>query len=177
MRNMKKTKSYFSGYSLIEMLVVLVIFTFLGIVVTQSLASSLRGTRKSENQNITKENVDYAMSVMERLLRNASDLNCATSTATRLNYTDESGRAVYFMCDGTPSAIASGSATPPVFVNLLTSASAVNITSCAGVVFACVEGVNVPDSVTITLTGQYVTTTGAEGSQVTSTSRILLRTY
>ena len=98
MKDKNKRKNLAKGFSLIEMLIVVAVFSILAVVATQSLSSSLRGSKKSESQVIVRENVDFALSTMERLLRNADSLNCASSDANTLVYIDEYGNSVRFDC-------------------------------------------------------------------------------
>lgn len=161
------------GFTLVEMLVVIMIFAILGVVATQALVLSLRGTNKSQSLIEVKENVDYSISTMERLLRNSLDLDCSASSGDKLYYTDEFSNYVYLECrtSGTDTYIASNSAT----VRLTTPD--VRITNCASV-FTCNEGVSgVTDSVYININAEHTGRTGAEGSQVTSSTRLQLRSY
>ena len=153
------------GFSLIEMLVVVAVFSILAVVATQSLSSSLRGSKKSESQVIVRENVDFALSTMERLLRNAKSIT-SCSPSTKLTYVDEYDKSVYFECTG--GYVASNSAgvrltSPDITV------------SCASV-FSCNIG-SIPHSVDITITAERTGISGAEGSQITESTKILLRNY
>ncbi len=157
-----------AGFSLIEMLVVLFVFSILGIVSTQILALSLRGSKKSESIGEVRSNVEYAASTMERLLRNAKSIT--TCNGTTLEYVDEFGNVGLFECD--TGIIASGSG---ALVSNLTS-DRVSIT-CSGI-FACVYPLNLPPSISITLVGEDANLgTGAEGSSVTVMTQLQLRTY
>ena len=68
---MKKDKKNIKGYSLVEILVVIVLFSVLAVIATQTLFLSFRGSRKSGNVVLVRNNVDHATGVMERHLRNA----------------------------------------------------------------------------------------------------------
>lgn len=171
MENGKFFKSI-SGFSLIEMLVVLFVFSILAIVVTQTLSLSLRGSQKSESLGNTRENVAYAINVMDRLLRNSRSLTCSTSTGARLNYIDEHGNAAYFACvtSGTDTYIASNSSTQRLTVNNM------RITNC-NAVFTCTQGLDVPDEADISIAATDANNPGAEGSGITVSTKILLRNY
>jgi prepilin-type N-terminal cleavage/methylation domain-containing protein len=178
--DMKKTttknKNLDNGFSLIEILVVLFVFSILIVVVTQTLAISLRGSRKSESVGNTRTNVQYAVNVMDRLLRNARSLSCPTSTISKLNYVDEHGNAAYFECVTVSgkSYIASNSAS-----QRLTS-DTVTITNCSDAtkpVFRCTQGAGVPDAVDIFINGTDANVSGIEGSSVPISTKILLRNY
>ena len=169
MRNQKK----FTGFSLIEMLVVITIFVVVSVLATQSLANSLRGAKKSSNIGRVKTNLEYTLSTMERLLRNAQEITCTSSI--QLDYRDENGVAASFTCIPGAGAghIASGSA------NLGLSAANIDINAnCATQVFTCNPGgPNTPPSVEVNLVGEDMTTAGAETAQATARTEILLRTY
>jgi prepilin-type N-terminal cleavage/methylation domain-containing protein len=165
-----KNKYYIAGYSLIELLVVLVVFSVLTIILTQSMASSLRGSRKSENIIEVKQNIDFALSTMERLLRNAQSLTCTSNV--RLDYIDEHGAAGVFQCSGGLNGhIASGSAA------LRLTNSLVYIDCSAGVFQCPLPAAGVPPRVEIVLRGRDVFTPGVESAVVSSPVRVQLRTY
>src|SRR3972149_4270944 len=138
------------GVSLIEMLMVVFIFSILGVVVTRTLALSLRGTSKSENVTIVKQNVDFALGTIERHLRNVR-FRCVSSS---------------------PSYIASSSAVAGVPIDVRLTSNDVDIINCT-TVFNCNISTN-PHSVDITITAKRTGSSGAEGSQVTSSKKILL---
>jgi type II secretory pathway pseudopilin PulG len=173
MKNSKKyIKTYIIGFSIIEMLIAVGVFAIIGVVVANSLASSFKNSKKSIAVSNVKGNIDYAMSTMERLLRNAQTIDPA-STATKLIYTDEKGKTTYFECvsSGTPPYIASGSATVKLTSDQV-KIECSNIFSYPAVV------PGVPQVVEITLKGTDKNSgSSAEGSSVTSRSRILLRNY
>lgn len=161
------------GFSLVEMLIVTVIFSILALVTTSSVLHSLRGSRKSEFLGVVRSEVDYSASILERNLRSAQNLDCVTSTPSRLNYTDEWGKSAYFECitSGIDTYIASNSA-----IARLTSQD-VRITNCASI-FVCTKGVSgTTDYITIQISAIDSKGAGLEGGQVTSNSRVLLRSY
>jgi prepilin-type N-terminal cleavage/methylation domain-containing protein len=163
---------YINGFSLIEVLVVMFVFSILSIVVAQTLAVTLRGSRKSESQVQARENIQYAISVIDRSVRNARRLTCSGQTNT-LSYIDEYGVAASFQCVSASGNyyIASNSAR-------LTSDS-VNVTNCVSpsYAFTCIQNTGVPDEVNIAITAIDSNVTGAEGSSVSVTKKILLRNY
>jgi len=167
-------KKLYKGFSLIEILVVVAIFAILAAVATQSTVFSLRGARKSDATIKVRENLNFALSIVERQLRNARTVNpCpgAASQLTTLSYVDQYNIPTSFSCNSmTPTGngyIASGSAR-------LTS-SDIALTQCH---FACIPGqVGLPPAVNITLTGYNKLTSGPEASLVTVDTRILLRIY
>ncbi len=166
---MRRTKKILRGFSIVELLVVLVIFSVLAILVTQSLALTLTGSRKSESQISVRENLDLVFAVMERQIRNADSIvTCPLPDTNVLNYIDEYGAATSFSCDAVDGFIASGSAR-------LTNDDV--LVTCSGI-FECDQGVgNVPPSVTITVTAVASDSQGAEGAQISTSTKILLRSY
>ncbi len=163
----KLTKSSF-GFSIVELLVVVTVFTILAVITTQSLVLILRGSRKSESLIAVRENVNYAMSIMERQIRTAREVTCPDSNT--LNYIDSYGISTSFACDDTNGYIASGSAR-------ITSSEIV-IDCSAASVFTCNAAVgSVPPSVDIDIRAQAADSSGAEGAEVTSETHILLRSY
>jgi len=164
-----------SGFSLIEMLVVITVFSILAILSTQSLATSLRGTRKSESIGHVRENIEYAMTIMERSLRTASDLECPLpATPHRLEYRTSSNIVASFECAGGNIASSSGG----VVTDLIVGAD-VRIIGCGtDTMFTCNKGTGGnPDSVVIRVAAQEVNNAGAESALYTSETRILLRNY
>lgn len=158
-----------AGFSLLEILVVLVVFSFLGIIVAQSLLFTLRGTRKSETLDLVRENTEFAISVIERQLHNADTVfPCPNPDDKVLDYFDEEGTAASFSClnIGENGYIASGS-------GRLTSET-VSVTECS---LVCSPGGAAPPKVEVTLTAKTKGASGTEGASVTSATNIILRTY
>lgn len=168
-----------AGFSLVEMLVVIFVFSILGVVTVQILTISLRNSKKSKSIGGVRANLEYATSTMERLLRNAQSLTCVLSpppptNSIRLNYVDEYGNSTYFRCvtSGSDTYIASGSAAAAV---RLTS-NDVRIT-CSNI-FSCTYPTDAPEIVSITLTGQDAELgTSVEGAGITVRTRLQLRNY
>jgi len=148
------------GFTLVEILVVITVFAVLGVITTQTLLISLQGSRKSGSLTSVRENLNYALSVMERQLRNAESVVCTKSTYTNITYNDENGKETSFSCLG--DYIASGSAR-------LTSSETV-ITACE---FTCNNPVGLPSWVGINLTAKEAKASGT----VSVSTQIQLRTY
>ena len=169
------------GFSLIEMLIVVGVFSVLAIIITQTLASSLRSSKKSDNLGKVRENVEYAMNYIERTLR----------TAKRLDFDDIPVGVPYDRCDDGDNNILyfyNGNGVSENFTYIGSPTYAIryngsNITSNSIRVTAfsitCTSGISgEPDSVTITITAQdSSTTTSAESVKYTATTRISLRNY
>lgn len=163
----------YSGMSLLEILIVVAVFSILGIVVTRSVLLTLRGSKKSESQVKVRENLSYSLSVIERQLRNADTITttCPNTTDTSvINYIDEFGNPASFSCQdigGSDSHIASGSAR--------LTASDVSIISCS---FECSpEDNGAPPFIDVSISARDANAVGIEGAEVTSTTKIYLRNY
>lgn len=160
-------KDFQKGVSLLEILVVMTIFSILAILATRGVLLTLRGSRKSDSLGRVRENVDYALSIMERELRNADDVTCTSSTL--VTYETKQGVSATFSCESLDADgyIASSSAR-------LTNEE-VDISSCS---FTCSAGTaDIPPSVSINISGQDANLEAEEQAQVTTTTRIYLRTY
>lgn len=81
---MKKTKILNKGFSLIELLIVLVAIPVIAIVTTQSLINVLSSQRKVDVEIRVRGDVEYMFSFIERRILNATDL---TVTYPNLNQT------------------------------------------------------------------------------------------
>lgn len=155
------------GMSLLEILVVVAVFAILGIIVTQSVLLTLRGSKKSESQVRVRENINYALSVIERQLRNADALDSCSSS--RVDYKDSDGLSTYFSCQisGSDSFVASGSAR--------LTGSEISISSCE---FSCDLGSSSSYPwVGVSLGATEAEAKGVEGASVTATTKVYLRTY
>ena len=166
-----------SGFSLIEIMVVITIFAILGIIVTSSIILTLAGTKKSESLIRVRDNLNYSLSVIERNIRNANSIpisDCTGTPSTTLNYLDQNGNPTSFSCItfGTDSYIASGSANP----SRLTSDS-IKIVDCSNVFTCTPSDANTPPFVTIDLTVQDASSSGVQSAEVTAQTQIYLRNY
>lgn len=168
---MKLKNNKQTGMSLLEILVVVTIFAVLGVLVTRSVLLTLQGSRKTEALVKTRENLNFAMSVMERQIRNAdSIIQCPNADPKILDYTDADGATTSFTCTNIATAdgyIASGSAR-------LTNDS-INVLTCQ---FGCTIGSSTnPSSVTIDISATDKTATGVQNATVSVSNKIYLRNY
>lgn len=168
-----KIKVFNQGYSLMEVMVAIGVFALLAVLVTQSLAISLKSVRKSDAQNRVRANLDFAVSVMERQLRNANSIGCCAPPdcqSPTVSYTDSDDVQAFFVCDLANGNIASNSADR----QLQLTASDINITACS---FVCTETTGIPDTINISLEAIDNKTTGAESARVSVETQIMLRNY
>lgn len=122
------------GFTLIEVLVVIFLLGVVLVIGVNLFFSILKGASKAEITKEVKQNGDYAIAVMERMIRNAQDASCNGGvTITNLD-----GRTTRFFCES--SRIASNSG------NYLTSGN-VTATGCS---FTCEY--STPEVVTISFT-------------------------
>jgi len=158
------------GISLLEILVVITVFSILAVLTTRAVFLTLRGAKKSESIINIRENVDYSLAVIERNLRNAESIvECPNTDTSIISYLDDEGVSTSFSCasdaDGGYIASASGRLT----------SSETDITSCS---FVCENGsTGAPPAITISIEAQDATLSGLEGGQVTVSTKIFLRTY
>lgn len=158
------------GFSLLEILVVITVFSILAILTTQAVLLTLRGSKKSESLTKVRGNIDYSLAVIERNIRNAeSIIDCSNSDTTIISYLDENGAQTSFSCasddDGGYIASASGRLT----------SSEVDVIECK---FECedVAGDTNP-AVTVSISAQDANLRGMEGGDITISTKIFLRTY
>lgn len=167
----RKNKKYSSGIGLLEILVVISIFAVLGIITTRSVLLTLQGSKKTESTVRVRENLNFAMGVIERNLRNANKITvCPNPSTSVITYIDTNGNNATFSCVniGTENGyVASGSAS-------LTNTS-INVKSCQ---FVCEKGSSLkPDSVSVSLEAVDKNTSGIEGADVVVGNKIFLRNY
>ena len=158
------------GFSLIEMLVVLTIFTVIALVSSETIILTLIGAKKAGSISKVRQNLDLAIGQMERQLHNAKSISeCPNSDTSQISFADGNNNLVNFSCVGVnnnnqPSYVASSSAS-------LTS-SDITITSCS---FVCTPGTgNAPPYVTISITAKEI---NGSSAPITSTTQVTLRSY
>lgn len=163
----KKNIASVIGFSLVEILIVISIFSIIGVLTTRTVLLTMRGAKKSDSQVRVRENVNYALSVIERQIRNSESVTCTAST-TIFNYISLEGTSTSFSCvtAGSDKYIASGS-------GRLTSSDVV-ITSCS---FVCTKTGNNPATVKISIEANDATATGIEKGSVTAETEIVTRNY
>lgn len=173
---MKKEKlKNINGLSLIEILVVISVFAVIGILSTRSIFLTLRGAKKSDSLVRVRENVNYAMGIIERQIRNAESLEtvCDGTPKSSITYIALEGVSTSFSCQNMSADgyIASGSAR-------LTS-SDIDITSCS---FTCIQTdpnvpANYPPTVKISISAEDLNSNSIEKGAVTSETEIIPRNY
>lgn len=145
------------GFTLIELLVAVAIISGLGTVLAQSFFTTTRSAIKVEKLTDVKQNGEYALAIMERMIRNAQTLaaSCtsggtqATPSAALLN---PDGNRTTFTCalDGSVTRIASVSSVGTEY--LTSSAATLGGASCDTdtLAFTCTSIADIPKNVKIT---------------------------
>jgi prepilin-type N-terminal cleavage/methylation domain-containing protein len=88
-----------NAYSLVELLIVMFVFSIFAVLVAQSIALTIRGNKKSESISQIKQNLDYTLNVMSREMRNASIIDLANCSGGSLPYYNNEGVLVSFSCN------------------------------------------------------------------------------
>ena len=161
-----------SGFTLIEIIVVVGILGIIMIMGSNLFFSILRGSTKTKILQLVKQNGDYAISVMERMIRNARSVNGGGNSIT---ITNPDGRTTAFSCSDLD-----GNGTNEISSNSARLISnEVKVENCS--VFSITPGeVGVrPAVVTInfTLSQAAVTTRPEEQASVSFQTTVGLRNY
>ena len=158
------------GYTLIELMVVVAIFSIIALVASETIILTLRGTTKAEAISKVRQNIDYAMGSMERQLRGAKSVTstCNNVPSTQISFIDQNNNAVTFSCVNVNStnqlsSIASSSAN-------LTSGN-ISISQCS---FSCTpKSGNKPAYIQMTIVASDLKGENA----ITDTTQVTLRSY
>lgn len=136
---MKKNSNSQSGFTLIELLAVIFILIIVGTIVGAILVSSLRGTNKANTITVVRQNGNFAIMQMAKMLRYAKTFNktftCGTlespSATSAINLAFFDGSKTTFSCNDSldipPNTIASNSSS-------LLDTTSVSLVSCS---FTC----------------------------------------
>lgn len=160
-------KNKTNGFSLIEILVVIVIFAILSVVGTQIVTTSLRSSTKSEKLVAVRENVDFAFNVMERELRNAKSISCPSKST--VNFTNQDNSVSSLSCVGGVNG--------RIELNTLSLISGNTYVDCTANVFTCsVSSVGIP-ALDINIKAYDADNLAIEGAEVSTSTKIILRSY
>jgi len=101
-----------NGFTLIEIMIVVVILGIIVVIGSGAFFSILRGSTKTKTLQMVKQNGDYAISVMERMIRNARILIYPTTDSTVASITIENpdGGETVFSCESDRATISSNGA-------------------------------------------------------------------
>lgn len=142
------------GFTLIEILVVIGVLAIIVIIGSTSFFNMFKGSTKVKATNLVKQEGNYALDIMTKMVRNAREILVNTDSPPRicvlgmnkLKIKNPDGGETEFECDG--SAISSTSAVTADQVPI--TSDQITVDSCS---FDCVEGGYFdPDVVTIDFT-------------------------
>jgi len=98
-----------SGLTLIELVVVSAILLMAGVVLVSSFFSITKSNTKAELMKVIRQNGDYALSTMEKIITGGFVDSCDGDTHSTITVRDEEGNETVFSCLGDPVYIASSS--------------------------------------------------------------------
>lgn len=159
-------KKNYQGFTLVEMLVVVGLMILVGGMAVGLFFQTLKGASKTEILKEVKQNGDYALGVMERMIRNAQEIQTCSAAAIKIKNPD--GNTTEFSLSGSGNQIASNS-------GKLTGSNV----AASGLSFICNSTVTPPVveiSFTISQTGSP-TRPEEEKAQVSFKTTVSLRTY
>lgn len=152
------------GFTLIELLTVMMIMITVGLIIAAILVSTLRGSNKTNTVNTVRQNGDYAISQISKMLEFAQsfggvsndNINYSTacsSPTTPYNYIKiksfDNGQTI-FSCNTSNSTIASNGAS-------LINPNDVSLIDCS---FTCSRNISVPPTIGIDLKLTQKSSTG-----------------
>lgn len=116
---MKKTTHRIqAGFTLMELIVSLGIIGFLVLVLVQTFISTVRANTKTEALREIKQNGDYAIVTMTRMIQSAASITTPAGTHTSLSIVNNDGTATTFdaVSDGTVCRIRRTTAGTPQYL-------------------------------------------------------------
>ena len=152
------------GFSLIEVLIVIAIFSVIALVISQTLFTTLKGAAKQEVSATIKQEGNYVIAAMERAIHNSTSITACGGQ--RIDYRDADARVGAFVCDTAAGTVASGSAVPIVITG-----TRVSVTGCS---FTCSPAVAPYKSVDVNMTFEARDIGGALRTE--EKTRVQLRT-
>ncbi len=172
MEKIKRTK----GFTLIELLVAMGILGIVGGMSSIILFTTLKSASKSDIMREVKQNGDYSLSVMERMIRNASMVTPCPGVANALTVSNPDGQKTTFAKQN----VAVGSITVSKIASNSGSFLTNNNVSLVGdISFNCTKPVSAPAfvSISFTLSQAGTTTRVEEKATVYFHTSVSLRTY
>lgn len=144
-------QKYQGGFTLLEILVSIGVIAVIGTLITQIFFSITRSNVKGEILKEVKQSGEFALQIMERVIRNARNI---TSTCTPIGYA--SGSISLTNPDGSSTTLSSGldgtvmriSSTTGVTTQYLTS-NTITLGAVSTLQFICTSTADTPSSVKI----------------------------
>ncbi|PJE70083.1 hypothetical protein COU97_01495, partial [Candidatus Shapirobacteria bacterium CG10_big_fil_rev_8_21_14_0_10_48_15] len=148
------------GFTLVEMMIVVALLVVLVVAGNRMFFSVLKGSTKADKLALVKQNGDYALNIMQRMIRNARSLKECTVSTVEIDNPDPMAppekRWTKFILDTTNHYVASESSTLSGADARLTGTQ---VWLTAGS-FACTSGADgEPDQVEINFTLEQAGTT------------------
>ena len=159
-----------SGFSLIEMLIVMFLFAILAFIVTQSTLQTFRGTRKVDASSKVRDNLDFAASLVERNVRNAKSITsaCDSTSHGTISFVTQAGAVGSYVCSGGSNQYVTDGAT-----SARITSSDVNLTTCS---FTCTpNGAYNPPIIDFVFAGTAANVGASDTSFATISRRVILR--
>lgn len=156
------------GFTLIELLVVISIFVLLTTIILGTLIVVLRGSKNADSLILVKQNGNYAMSQMIRIIRFAKSLDspvtCDSTPLNSITITTFDLNQTTFSCPvdplPTPNFIASNSANS----TKLTNKQSIGVSACS---FVCTQSSTGPPLINITFSLKKINSNGLPEGDVT----------
>jgi len=165
-----------NGFTLIEMLVVIGVFSILSLMVVSIITFSIRGTRKSEVTNDLRSKLSETLEVMGRQLRNAQEITsiCDGSSQLGMEYKDQDDNPAFFNCNLGDNEIASGSGTivSPIETYYLIK-SGVDLLNCS--IICSQSEIGIPVEITINIKARDSGNQWPESALVDLETKVVLR--
>lgn len=169
------------GFTLMEILIATGIVAGLSIVIVQLFLSTVRSNAKTEIIKETKQNGDFALSVMERMIRNATSVTstCDGTAQNSITFVNPDETETTLQCKDSSGIARIESLGPPS--TYLTGSNVTLGATCDDLspkIFTCdASSLGLPSAVTISFQLQQISTSGDnfETSTATFKTRINLR--
>jgi len=168
---MKKKEN---GFTLIEMLVVLGVFSILSLMVVTIITFSIRGSRKSEVTSNLRSKLSETLEVMSRQLRNAQEITTCGGSPPSVEYKDQDDNPAFFSCSPAYGQIASGSGSiaDPIETYYLIE-SGVDLEDCS---ITCPEPeIGIPAEITIKIKAKDSGSQWPESALINLETKVVLR--
>lgn len=106
-------EDFSAGFSLVELLIVVVLMGMISVMISEVFIMTIRSHVKSEMIKEIKQSGDYALSVIETMVRNATEISvpsCNTNVQT-FSITNPDGRSTTFDCSSADTIASVGATT------------------------------------------------------------------
>lgn len=175
-----------SGFTLLEIIVVIALLGIVGVMAVDIFFTSLRGGTKAETLKEIKQNGDFAISVMERMIRNAQEVTstCDGSSMPSItirnpDYYETTFECVWDLIEEVAYIASSSAAITSKNITLVRPGTPSPDCTSADLTFTCSQTASKPETVSIsfTLYQKGVTSRPEERASVTFETTISLRNY